>query len=93
MRRVVHGEHGTARLPSLIEANAAGKTGTAQTGRTRNGRELNDAWFAGYAPCDAPRFAVAVVIEEVPHGVHGGEAAGPVAGAIVKAALDRLEND
>ena len=87
LRRVVHGEHGTAALPSLIEAKAAGKTGTAETGRTVDGVETNHAWFAGYAPYDDPKVSVAVVIESVPDGVHGGEAAGPVAGAIFRAAL------
>ncbi|MCU0723335.1 MAG: penicillin-binding transpeptidase domain-containing protein [Planctomycetes bacterium] len=87
LRRVVAGEHGTAQLPALQEARAAGKTGTAQTGRIVNGQETNDAWFAGYAPFDAPRVALAVVVEGVPDGSHGGEVAGPVAGRIFEAAL------
>jgi penicillin-binding protein 2 len=55
----------------------AGKTGTAQAGRGDD-----HAWFAGFAPADAPRIAFAVVVE---HGGHGGEAAGPVARDIVLA--------
>lgn len=93
MVRVVHGEHGTASLPSLIEARAAGKTGTAETGRKVDGVYTNHAWFAGYAPYDDPHVAVAVVIEDVPEGVHGGEAAAPVAGAILKAALEAVGHE
>jgi penicillin-binding protein 2 len=86
-RRVVHGGRGTARLALLRKLNAAGKTGTAETGRKRNGVFLNHAWFAGYAPHDAPRFAVAVVVEDVPSGVHGGDIAAPIAAEILKACL------
>ena len=37
----------------------AGKTGTAETGE----RSADHAWFAGYAPADAPRVAFAVALE------------------------------
>ncbi|MHC5038791.1 MAG: peptidoglycan D,D-transpeptidase FtsI family protein [Planctomycetota bacterium] len=85
--RVVSGENGTAKLPSLREVKAAGKTGTAETGRKIDGVETNDAWFAGFAPHDNPKVAVAVVIEDVRDGIHGGDVAAPVAGEILKAAL------
>ncbi len=49
----------------------AGKTGTAQV----KGKD-DYAWFACYAPADAPRYAVSVVIEQ---GGHGGSVAGPAA--------------
>jgi len=58
---------------------AAGKTGTAETGRG-----TAHAWFIGFAPADDPKVAVAVVVED---GGRGGEVAAPVAGAILKAAL------
>ena len=68
----------------------AGKTGTAQVrristqerlGGVRSGdeieRKLRDhALFVGYAPVDAPRYAVSVVVE---HGESGGRVAGPIA--------------
>jgi len=60
------------------EVLIAGKTGTAQAGRG-----ADHAWFAGFAPADAPRIAFAVIVE---HGGHGGEAAGPIARDIVLAA-------
>ena len=85
MRRVVHGAAGTARGArgflepdvSLRDVNAAAKTGTAQTGRTRDGESLNHAWIAAYAPYDEPQVAVVVFIEDT-FG-YGGTRAAPVA--------------
>lgn len=47
----------------------AGKTATAQTGRTENGEEIYNAWFSGYFPADNPKYAVAILRE------NGGEGA------------------
>jgi penicillin-binding protein 2 len=49
----------------------AGKTGTAQVA----GKD-DFAWFCAYAPAEAPRYAVAVVVEQ---GGHGGSVAAPAA--------------
>lgn len=68
----------------------AGKTGTSQVRRIslaerdaglkknseRPWRERDHALFVGYAPVDAPRYVVAVVIE---HGGGGSKAAAPIA--------------
>jgi len=69
---------GTARSldPTL---HIAGKTGTAQA---PNGGD--HAWFAGYAPAEAPTIAVVVMVE---HGGHGGAVAAPIAEAIIREAL------
>ncbi|MEW6185397.1 MAG: penicillin-binding protein 2 [Thermodesulfobacteriota bacterium] len=67
------GTGGAARLWSIV---AAGKTGTAQVvglGK-RGGRD--HAWFVAFAPLEAPKLAVAVIVE---HGGHGGAAAAPIA--------------
>lgn len=53
----------------------AGKTGTAQVAK-----KDDFAWFACYAPANAPRYAVAVIIEQ---GGHGGSVAGPAARQIL----------
>ncbi len=55
--------------------SAAGKTGSAQFGQ---GKETH-AWFTGFAPAEAPRIVVTVIIEE---GGSGGQAAAPVAKSI-----------
>jgi penicillin-binding protein 2 len=65
----------TVRLPDI---QIAGKTGTAQVG----GGQPPHAWFAGYAPANHPRVAVAVIVE---HGGHGGTTAGPLAREIIRA--------
>jgi penicillin-binding protein 2 len=59
----------------------AGKTGTAEVG----GDLPDHAWFAGYAPADAPKVAFVVLLE---NAGSGGQAAGPVARQTVEA-LDR----
>jgi len=43
------------------------------------------AWFVAYAPSQAPKIAVAVIVE---HGEHGASAAAPVARAVIQAYLD-----
>ena len=58
----------------------AGKTGTAQKDVTLPGYpnpvELNQSWWCGYGPYDAPSIVVCAVIE---NGGHGGTAAAPAA--------------
>jgi penicillin-binding protein 2 len=70
LRRVVDDPSGTA-YDTVRTAGLpiAGKTGTAETG----GNQADHAWFAGYAPADAPRWAFVVVLE---HGGSGGASAG-----------------
>jgi cell division protein FtsI/penicillin-binding protein 2 len=73
LRAVVFGDRGTARDTGLAAFDVAGKTGTAEVDSTR---DLNHAWFAGYAPVDKPRIAFAVYAELVP--LHGKDVA-PIA--------------
>jgi cell division protein FtsI/penicillin-binding protein 2 len=58
---------GTAAGAQIRGLTIAGKTGTAQV----DGQQDN-AWFVGYAPADAPKIVVAIIIEE---GLHGSSAA------------------
>ncbi|WP_344597715.1 peptidoglycan D,D-transpeptidase FtsI family protein [Actinomadura vinacea] len=76
MRAVV--TEGTAKNAAAF--NIAGKTGTAEQGPGNP----NARWFAGFAPMNKPRYAFAVVTEGTGSG---GEAAVPVAGAIMRAVL------
>lgn len=92
MERVVQGSRGTARRLAALSASLAGKTGTAQVMRKKEGvtwRELpweqrHHALFVGYAPADEPRLVVAVVVE---HGGDAASVAAPVAGRILAKAL------
>lgn len=93
MRLVVTG--GTATNINHGPVSIAGKTGTAQVARVQrdaSGGALNSsqehlrdhALFIAYAPAEAPRIAVAVIVE---HGAHGNTAAAPVARAVIDAYL------
>ncbi len=76
LKAVVHGEHGTAHQTELRLVDAAGKTGSA-TFNKKEGK--SHAWFVGYAPADAPRFAIVVLVED---GGGGGHTAAPLAARI-----------
>jgi cell division protein FtsI/penicillin-binding protein 2 len=65
-------DYGTAARTRLGEFRAAGKTGTGDL----PGGMRNVAWFAGYAPREAPRVAFACVFVDVKG--YGGGVAGPV---------------
>lgn len=54
---------------------AGGKTSTAQTGWKRDGKIINQAWFAGFYPAQNPKYVIVVIAE---NGVTGGSSAGPV---------------
>lgn len=66
----------------------AGKTGTAQF-NIKEGK--NNAWFVGFAPYDDPKVAIAVIIPNVSE--YGGDAAAPIAGELLKYALDTIKFD
>jgi cell division protein FtsI/penicillin-binding protein 2 len=53
--------HGTGRSIREGAWAVAGKSGTAQT--VRAGAARNNQWFVGYGPVEAPRYAVAVLVE------------------------------
>jgi penicillin-binding protein 2 len=60
-------ESGTAQRAKMNGVVMAGKTGTAQSGKyAANGKELNYAWFVGFAPADDPKIVVAMMLEFVP---------------------------
>jgi peptidoglycan glycosyltransferase len=77
-------ERGTGRAAALPGVEVAGKTGTATlaTGTAH-------AWFVAFAPADAPRVAVAIVVE---HGGYGGAAAAPIARRVLATALRRIKS-
>ncbi len=96
MEAVVTAPEGTghsAAITGIDGVAVGGKTGTADTGRKlANGKdEPPHAWFTGYAMQNGvPKIAVAVIIEN--GGVQGnettgGEAAAPVAKAVMEAYL------
>jgi len=74
--------------------NAAGKTGTAQVFSVAQNEKYNEktvperlrdhSWFIAFAPADAPRIAVAVLVE---NGGFGANAAAPIARKVLDAYL------
>lgn len=53
----------------------AGKTGSAEAGKDKNGNDLVNAWFVCFAPFDKPEVAVVVMIENGGHGNYAAEVA------------------
>ena len=87
MQDVVHGSRGTARRSGAGAAyRFAGKTGTAQVfsiaqGKTYNEDEVPErlqdhALFIAFAPVEAPKIALAIVVE---NGGSGSSSAAPIA--------------
>ena len=80
MQAVVTGGTGTAaQIPGI---KVAGKTGTAETGGPGT---PNTTWFIAFAPADAPRVAVAVVLQNQTGA--GGTTAAPIAKVIMESLL------
>jgi peptidoglycan glycosyltransferase len=67
---------------------AAAKTGTAQLNTT--GPERSNAWIIGFAPAEAPQFAIAVVLKGGPNDEISASTGGKLAGPIAKTVLDYL---
>lgn len=72
------GTGGRARLPNVA---VAGKTGSAQA--MTDGKSDTIAWFACFAPYNAPKYVVAVMVQ-------GGKGGGAVAAPIANRILERV---
>ncbi|NVN98274.1 MAG: penicillin-binding protein 2 [Geobacteraceae bacterium] len=87
MLAVVNEPRGTGAAARLYEVKVAGKTGTSQVVKQKDAKmalaylHRDHALFVAFAPYDKPEIAIAVVVE---HGEHGGGAAAPVAGQILR---------
>ncbi len=53
----------------------AGKTGSAEAGKDKNGNDIVNAWFVCFAPFEKPEVAVVVMIENGGHGNYAAEVA------------------
>jgi len=98
--RIFAGMEGTMTRGTGLSANAgasyviAGKTGTAQVFSVAQNERYNEkmvqerlrdhAWFIAFAPADAPKIAVAVLVE---NGGFGASAAAPIARKVMDAYL------
>jgi cell division protein FtsI (penicillin-binding protein 3) len=92
MLETVVGPEGTGRRAGLRGIQVAGKTGTAQKMEPdgRFSQHRYQAWFAGAAPADAPRFVIVAMVDEPRGFVHtGGATAAPLFARVAAAALAR----
>lgn len=78
MKKVVNEGGGTAGKARIQGVEVAGKTGTAQF--WRSGVKDNHTWFIAFAPYDAPKYAVCVIVQGAKSG--GGVSA-PIAAEIL----------
>lgn len=81
-------QNGTAKSTMQLEngVQAAAKTGTAQLNNTGE-PERSHAWIAAFAPAEAPRLVVAVMLKGVNDEISAGTG-GRLAGPIAKVMLD-----
>ncbi|BFM12732.1 penicillin-binding protein 2 [Simiduia litorea] len=95
MQNVVHGLRGTAQgIRKGLSYKIAGKTGTAQVigiaqdteydASIIDERHWDHALFVAFAPAEAPRLAVAILVE---NGEHGSSTAAPIARKVFDAYL------
>lgn len=101
MKGVVHTLYGTARsINRDLKYKMAGKTGTAQVHGIKQDEEYDEATvkkklrdhalFIAYAPAEAPKIAIAVIVE---NGGHGGSVAAPIARKIIDDYLERINKN
>ena len=68
-------ESGTGMSAQLDKCPAGGKTGSAETGWLKDGKMMQQGWFAGYFPAQNPRYVCVVIAE---NGIRGSDSACPV---------------
>jgi penicillin-binding protein A len=72
-------DNGYAAKAAIAGVKVGGKTGTAEVGDG-----TSHSWFIGFAPADAPRVAIAVIME---HQGSGSDFATPAAQSVMRTAL------
>jgi penicillin-binding protein A len=75
-------QRGTGTAAALPDVQVAGKTGTATNPAGRS-----HAWFVAFAPAEAPRVALAIVVE---NAGYGGVVAAPIARRVLAVALREI---
>ncbi|TDL77276.1 penicillin-binding protein 2 [Rhodococcus qingshengii] len=61
LREVVVNPNGTGKWFQDLPYEVAGKSGTAETGKYENDKQLHNKWFAGYFPYQNPKYALVAV--------------------------------
>jgi len=82
---------GTGQTAYVEGMGSAGKTGSAETGRTNSkGQGISHAWFAGYGPLKNPQYAIVVFVED---GMSGGDVAAPIFGEILSGIYESISQN
>ena len=90
MTGVAEGDRGTANSVKLNGGvRFAAKTGTAELGIEDNPDQVH-AWMIAFAPLEAPKYAVAVVLTDLQSTQVDAATGGRTAGPVVKGVLDFL---
>ena len=76
--------YGTGTIAALPNVAVAGKTGTAT-----NPAGKSHSWFVCFAPADAPRVAVAILVE---NAGYGAAVAAPIARNVMRVALQTVKS-
>ncbi|WP_391530230.1 peptidoglycan D,D-transpeptidase FtsI family protein, partial [Candidatus Frankia nodulisporulans] len=91
MLETVATNEGTAPLAQVPGYRVAGKTGTAyRPDPVHGGYQGYTSSFIGFAPADAPRVVVEVVLDNPKNGYYGGQVAAPVFQKVMSFALTTL---
>jgi penicillin-binding protein 2 len=70
---------GTGKAAVVPGLHICGKTGTAQVQDSANRLTGHNYWFASFAPCESPRYAVVVMVQSAVEGGSGGGICAPIA--------------
>ncbi len=90
MTGVTEGDRGTARSVQLDGGQRfAAKTGTAELGIIGDPDRVH-AWMIGFAPLEAPKYAIAVVLTDLTSTQADAATGGREAGPVVKTVFDYL---
>lgn len=88
MHDVIMAKEGTGTKAAVEGLDFAGKTGTAEYGRKRDGKK--HTWMIAFAPFDHPQYAVAFLIED---GVSGGKTVGPRMKILMQGLLLKMKRE
>lgn len=83
---------GVAASGTATRARVAGVTVAAKTGTAQTGRDTSHAWLIAFAPAEAPKIAIAVIVEDqegLGENATGGRVAAPIAQRVMAAALGK----
>jgi penicillin-binding protein 2 len=72
MRCAAKGNNPITKYDTKIYPEVSEKTGTAETGQMKNGKEIIHGWEITFTPSTSPEIAMSVFLENGHHGWHGG---------------------